>query len=178
MIKTLISLLLLAGSAFAADPLIFKTDASGTVMYNNSGKDIVALVVTIDIPAANVIVRHEHFFRTDPAISAGGTDSDPSVGPATAQFVQFSDGTTWGELEPYGSALFKMRQGVIDFLNRLQSSSSDEDFAAILNKYDDQAAAMQNSLKLMLKSDGVAAVRSGVASRLKIANDRKNTGKF
>ena len=104
---------------------------------------------------------------------------EPQKAPLDARtlFVQFADGSKWGD-PSVGDALLSQRTTVQDFLERLKGASGDSQaFLAILKEDQTPATsvwATREHLNLLLQQSDLKAVVNNVNERLAIAHQRQS----
>jgi hypothetical protein len=119
--------------------------------HNNSSQAILAVVVLVSvIPVGQMDSSHDHYFTAMPVADVGrdfdATDSMPislgrgdaakigDAGTAKVLWVQFLDGTTWGD-KAVETKAFSDRQAIVAYMKRLlsvyRSSGGDALLAAV-----------------------------------------------
>lgn len=172
---------------------------------NVSGKPIVALIATIKRGGfwgaePPILYRHDFFFKPH---SFGPNDTIPDIRidddialpqseliaeqrpyvQANLQFVQFEDGTTWGDTQ-MAEELFRQRKDVEKFLRDLvdiYESKGPVAFAAALSAQQPprtSVASVSRRIATQNEKDGPVATIEGVKEHLRIVEERKATGKF
>ena len=125
------------------------TSALGVATFKNVGSSaIVALAAKVQLKGVGkpVLLRHDHYFK--PIMAPGDTfdfdmiapdDREPTHGAffpvvvATVVWVQYADGSTWGDgSDPLIQEMISNRQEVKTLLRSLKAASSQTDFDAIL----------------------------------------------
>jgi len=98
-------------------------------------------------------------------------------------FVQFEDGSTWGDSRVIGKLRVR-RQKIESVLNRLASASDDQEFdstlTAILSATPQDPVAYTTAYKIGMvrKNSGTESARASVRERLRVAGEREASGKF
>jgi len=179
-------------------------EQGAVVGHNVSTKNIIALVATIKYagfrgPGTTMLYRHDFFFKQH-GLEAGESFEIPikrdggeepfniitidSYATAELQFVQFDDGSTWGDKNA-AEALFAQRLDTEAYLNRLLAAYKQRGPSAFPSALEqDQpiantsAFAVCQRLLLIYRQFGAAATADNVKTRLKLAADRRATGKF
>lgn len=176
--KTLIltlTILLACSSALAADPMALSTSADGTmtIVTNVSGRDIRAFFVTIVTDGDKALVenRHDHFFgSTVPPeglapIPDGGTAHIEYVGDTQVRWVEFTDGTAWGD-PVYGAKVLQMRKDMLFLYQSLAATTTDADFQSTLVRVRGDNDMARNEVQGYINNSGIAFARAKVGKRL------------
>lgn len=167
--------------------------AATLTIRNSSSQPVLAYVIHVSkfCIERNELERHDFFFK-DQAFLPGatftkqlgvpGTESQTaqvSGAPleATVLFVQFADGTTYGD-QTVGKALLSQRQDVVTFLQQLQAASNDQQtFSSILSQQQTPSTSLwvvSQHLNMIMVDSGMQAVVADVNKRLQVAQQRQN----
>jgi hypothetical protein len=167
-------------------------------LQNVSSKRIIAFVVKIDASCGYIgthkVYSHDMIYKAM-AMPVGdmmalpvevdeGRTGDVGFQSGTLsvvpQFIQFEDGSTWGDSSlgaPFGIA----RSDAYSWQANLRSISDDTEFNAELNKPVDPASMVvfiQRSLQITRDQSGLATVRTTIDDRMATYNARIANGKF
>lgn len=195
--KTLMTLVLCLAVAIGLATLasaqsVEVTIANGAVTFKNTGnQEVISLLATVAATpdpslkstTANVtsdgIFGHEWYFKPQGLVVGGTTDpmhtSNPTLTDSskiTIRWVQYADGSTWGS---GGEIMTAQRPTVLDFLNKLNSTTTDTDFVAALNATQPSGSLVEakaRSLRDIYTQYGVSPTRASVATSLQAAKSR------
>ena len=179
---------------------------SGSItLTNTSGKNIIAIVAQFKTNGFReshaVNYTHDFYFKPN-TFQAGDSHSldlgdhvygphvipnmpdDPAAVTGQLRFVQFDDGSTWGDAT-VASDILGYRQDVKDFLNHLLSIYASQGEAAMISEiegdYSTRSIAVKSvadALKDMYSRTGITPVLADINGRLQIASGRDSSGKF
>jgi hypothetical protein len=186
----------------AGSSRIYK-EHGNVVGRNETSKNVLALVAIIRAagfrgPGTEMLYRHDFFFK-DHGLGPGDTfdipiDSNLSMKPfnvttlkshadAELLFLQFDDGSTWGD-QTIAESLIAQRGDVEAYLHRLlltYTDHGDKAFVAALQdapKAGESAFAVSQHLLTLYDQFGTPSTVDNVRARLKIASERDASGKF
>jgi hypothetical protein len=162
---------------------------------NISGKTIIALAVIVKTALTEIRYNHDFFFK-DYGLAPGETLGIPVGDGLTVtfdatnlreradselKFVQFDDGTTWGDNAVLES-LKADRAGTELYLRGLLQAYADQGEKGLVSVLQTRpkGGAYNDYQRLihLQKESGTAATLEAIRSRLKIAEERDATGKF
>ena len=170
------------------------TSANGVATFKNVGPSgIVALAAKVQVKGVGkpVLLRHDHYFKPIMApgdsfdfdmIASGDRDLSPGasfpVVVATVVWVQYADGSTWGDgSDPLIQEMISNRQEGKTLLKSLKAATSQADFDAILaNAYATPrsfAGKMALQIKGMEHDLGYNVAATHVNDRLTSAQSHK-----
>ena len=161
------------------------------LLKNASHKGIILLRATVTEtgphgPTKDQQIKRDHFFwgemSAGSAIRLLGDEGRPAnlspVAPARepkakfrVQYVQFADGSIWGDELAAQDAL-ATRSAIFGMLLRLQSEGNDRHLLALLREKikPDEADQFFDSFRQASRDEGMAAVRQNVAAALRVAS--------
>ena len=174
-------------------------------LENISGKNIVAFVSIFKLlafrgPEDEIRYAHDFFFKPK-EWAAGEVDKmelpesihgpyhitsqpeQPSYLKAQLLFVQFDDGTTWGD-QTVGDTLISQRAEVEEFTSKLLSIYSTQGEAGVVaeleadHKGHGSVASVARTLNELRVTSGIQAVIERIKERSAVASHRRSTGKF
>jgi hypothetical protein len=181
--KKLILLCLLTMPLFAQSVKV--TKANSTFTFANSGTKPIVLVVG-DLKFSNGMsmpFAHENIFKqslTMPGDSESFEDPGNDA-TLTITFVQFGDGTTWGD--PSGksaqSALAR-RTAALTYLPTLANSGTEEGFVSVLNQPQTNTYTVKEQRRYQadVASGGASVAWANVKARWAVAQSRSSLWKF
>lgn len=172
-----------------------KDSETGNVgVLNSSQQEIIAIVVTVSTacfhgPIQPTVDRRDFLFKNIALAQGENIDVDltfenssrpygvamPSVLNAGLVFVQFKDGSTWGDKSALDEFM-QERQEVEQLLNHLAQAPDEATFLSILTEAKSvrsPAGSTARSIDMTQKQLGTAAAVSNVIARLRIADERK-----
>jgi hypothetical protein len=173
-------------------PSAFQTASRFQILLKNaSEKGIILLRATVTEtgphgPTKDQQIKRDHFFwgemSAGSAIRLLGDEGRPAnlsrVAPARepkakfrVQYVQFADGSIWGDELAAQDAL-ATRSAIFGMLLRLQSEGDDRHLLALLREKikPDEADQFFDSFRQASRDEGMAAVRQNVAAALRVAS--------
>jgi hypothetical protein len=173
------------------------TGAGPAAIKNISRQTIIAVVLKIDASCGTVGTRmtyvHDMIFKAtglsrgtklqmpvdvDEAYSSP-VDFQSGTLTITPLFVQFEDGSTWGDAA-YIQDFTANRADAVAWVNSLLGMD-DKSFVAALNtpiNSEGDTRPIQGHLKTMVQQDGVGAAKAMISERLKTYNERIANGHF
>lgn len=178
--KYLLVTLLLLGSLVAQTPAVFTVHPTGIDMQNASSKEIlfVSLRVTL-VDGRSGFQTHDYYFERvlSPGNSIEVVHDDPNWEPyakADLQYVQFTDGTSWGTADDHVMTVLAGRKAKLDFLNRIMGAFSTGGESALSDALIKETEYPKGAryLKSMLDKGGSAAVISMIQDCLAQAHKR------
>jgi hypothetical protein len=172
-----------------------KDSETGNVsVLNSSQQEIIAIVVTVSTacfhgPIQPTVDRRDFLFKNTTLSQGQNIDVDltfenssrpygvamSSVLTARLVFVQFKDGSTWGDKSALGEFM-QQRREVEELLNRLAQAPDQATFLSILTEAESvrsPAGSTARSIGMTQKQLGTAEAVSNVIARLRIADERK-----
>ena len=179
---------------------------SGEVTFTNtSGRNIVALEAATSVKcmrgrAMPTVYHYDRLFFQANGLAAGESISGPvedmgdelfprdiSAAPTPShatveiQFVQFEDGSTWGDSSMITQSRAR-RHEIESFLGQLSSAGSDQEFDSMLDKALSSTKILPHAtaykVSLIRQKAGTKAARADVRERLRVATGREASGKF
>jgi hypothetical protein len=124
----LICLWLVGVAAAQKAPATIKLSPAEIYMTNRSAKEIIAYVLIYASKTANGSLSDDYYFKPQGIVPAGTPNVNDALPPeatgfsaAKLLFVQFADGTTWGDPR-FAAEMLALRQSERDFLNRVKTS--------------------------------------------------------
>jgi len=185
---TLLALPLLASLAFAQSVTV--TNANGTETLANTGKKNIVLVAgSLSFNGGKILMpfAHEYLWGRN-LFAAGDTQQipqppDDNANPSNpiVTFVQFEDGSTWGDANSQGAqdALVR-RKGILAYLPTLANAGTLDDFLAALNQPQTAKGAMtmQKAVQMEIRSAGPQTAWGHVKDRWAAAQSRSNLWNF
>ena len=207
--KTLCLLISLVGVALAqtTDPVILQLRRASATATNASTKEIVYIAVKLTtgkppLPPTYSYSARDFFFAPDGLgpletmeIVHEEQMNDPSV-KAQVMFVQFADGSTWGEPNEYSAVTLKLRKPKFDFCERAlaayrsggkaaltaQLENATQGFSGYAYSFEDRVkgavAAEARSMLNLQEQAGTDAVLKKLTHKVEAARARYAAGKF
>jgi len=177
------------------------------IVKNISNKTVISMWVRVKTDTTEIISKHEHFFK-DHGIAAGDTieiaipelamvsTTNASLGLTTTVntpgspntsaellFVQFEDGTTWGDDKSAASVRAERAEMEV-YLKRVSAAyqqGGEDAMMTVMNENIDIAKDSVQALHAILvqsyKAGGISATLDQINHRLKNAADRQASGK-
>ena len=177
------------------------------IVKNVSSKTAICIWVRVKTDTTEIISKHEHFFK-DHGIPSGDTieiaipelatvsTSNTSLGLTTTVntpgspntsaellFVQFEDGTTWGDNKSAASVRAE-RADMEIYLKRVSAAYQDGGEDAMMKAMNENTSTAKDSVQALhailvqsYKAGGVSAALDQVNHRLKNAANRQASGK-
>ena len=184
---------------------VISSKASGELQFlNTSNQNVIALEATAKVKCAHGEIRvvHYHhdglFFRVHglgsgqsisqllPEQKSGSAITQESTPPqmdVEIRFVQFEDGSIWGDSSLMPNVrTHRKRMGLV--LRHLASALNDQEFDSKLNalladkSQDPYAYTMAYKISVLRSQSGTRAARRRVQQDLRIATERESQGKF
>jgi len=171
-----------------------ETEQGNVNVVNSSPQDIIAIVVSVNTacfrgPIQPMVDRRDFLFKNPALVKGESMDIDlafdgssslygiamPSVLSAELIFVQFVDGSTWGDKSALDEFTHQ-RKEVEELLNRLAHAPNETTFLSILNEKQNArspAGSTARSIGMMQKQVGIPAAVNNVVDRLRIADERR-----
>jgi hypothetical protein len=181
--KNMLIFLLLTAAAFAQSPVSVTVTKNSLTYTNTSTKDIVLVIGSETYSHGDVTPFGMDSIDNAQAFQAGAThsmsfpDEDPAA-TAKVTFVQFADGTTWGDSTTKEAQFAKnKRQAKLSFLSALSNTANTDDFVAQLGKMPQNSGAA-NFVRQQITSVGADLARQHVLKRYSIAQTRQNLWAF
>lgn len=182
--KALLLCLLFALPVFAQSVSV--TKSNGVFTFTNTGNKQIVLIVgdlTFEGSKAVMPFAHESIFKqslTKPGAAESFEDSG-NLGNLAITFVQFADGSTWGD--PNGSSAqyaLARRRAALAYLPTLANAGTEAGFVLALNQSqaDPNAAKERRRYQADLATGGAAVAWANAKARWGMAQSRSSLWNF
>jgi hypothetical protein len=187
------ALLVTAAAQTNAPPVTYSMTPTGPVVTNHAKVGIVALAGSVTIQYADkstltIAPVHDSYFKQN-GIMPGESHPVPlpddkipvAVTASSITFVQFEDGTQWGDAsDAFAQKVTSQRAEVIALHQSLLATGTDADFLAILNQHPKPYVTKVEIAKAIIlqtaNQSGVSTARQMVKDRLGYALVRQSKG--
>src|SRR5215475_9748191 len=185
---TLLTLLLLATSAFSQSVSVTNNNGTET-LSNTSKKNVVLVAGNLSFNDGKILSPFAHEFLWGHNLFAAGgmqqipAPEDDQVAKETpiVTFVQFDDGTTWGDPNSQGAQeALARRKAILAYLPKLANAGTVDDFLVALDQPQTAKGAysMWVSIRMEVKSGGPQTAWGHVKDRWAAAQSRSNLWNF